>query len=171
MYLNTHTHLEHLNVDTPASLYSQYRGITSHRQDQRWASIQVKAAFTGYNQTPWSRGTDRCHGNRKQSAHTTCSSSTHRPLRTRGCRIWDRMSLTTSAVNSGWEEVITVGFEDVNRLKLTGARALSVSVHRQEYEGERNEAGERHGAGKAVLPNGEVYQGRYENGGRHGQVC
>uniref|UniRef100_A0A8C3G2Y5 Radial spoke head component 1 n=1 Tax=Cyclopterus lumpus TaxID=8103 RepID=A0A8C3G2Y5_CYCLU len=38
-----------------------------------------------------------------------------------------------------------------------------------EYEGERNEAGERHGAGKAVLPNGEVYQGRYEYGGRHGQ--
>ncbi|KAL6094793.1 rsph1 [Pungitius sinensis] len=38
-----------------------------------------------------------------------------------------------------------------------------------EYEGDRNEAGERHGVGKAVLPNGDVYQGRYEKGSRHGQ--
>eukprot|EP00064_Thunnus_orientalis_P003479 superscaffoldBa00000283_g3488 len=38
-----------------------------------------------------------------------------------------------------------------------------------EYEGDRNEAGERHGVGKAVLPNGDVYQGQYENGKRHGQ--
>ena len=28
-----------------------------------------------------------------------------------------------------------------------------------EYEGERNEAGERHGVGKASLKNGDVYQG------------
>ncbi|XP_069564858.1 radial spoke head 1 homolog isoform X1 [Brachyistius frenatus] len=38
-----------------------------------------------------------------------------------------------------------------------------------EYEGDRNEAGERHGVGKAVLPNGDVYQGEYQNGKRHGQ--
>ncbi|KAI1885457.1 hypothetical protein AGOR_G00220400 [Albula goreensis] len=38
-----------------------------------------------------------------------------------------------------------------------------------EYEGERNEAGERHGAGKAVLPNGDTYQGQYESGKRCGQ--
>ncbi|XP_049916698.1 radial spoke head 1 homolog isoform X1 [Epinephelus moara] len=38
-----------------------------------------------------------------------------------------------------------------------------------EYEGDRNEAGERHGVGKAVLPNGDIYQGQYENGRRHGQ--
>ncbi|XP_074519747.1 radial spoke head 1 homolog isoform X3 [Halichoeres trimaculatus] len=38
-----------------------------------------------------------------------------------------------------------------------------------EYEGDRNEAGERHGAGRAVLPNGDVYQGQYENGQRHGE--
>ncbi|XP_008294928.1 radial spoke head 1 homolog [Stegastes partitus] len=38
-----------------------------------------------------------------------------------------------------------------------------------EYEGGRNEAGERHGFGKAVLPNGDIYQGEYENGKRHGQ--
>ncbi|KAJ8246706.1 hypothetical protein GJAV_G00254500 [Gymnothorax javanicus] len=38
-----------------------------------------------------------------------------------------------------------------------------------EYEGERNEAGERHGVGKAVLPNGDTYQGSYENGKRGGQ--
>ncbi|KAJ8004595.1 hypothetical protein DPEC_G00137920 [Dallia pectoralis] len=38
-----------------------------------------------------------------------------------------------------------------------------------EYEGDRNEAGERHGVGKAVLPNGDTYQGMYENGKRSGQ--
>ncbi|XP_067345461.1 radial spoke head 1 homolog isoform X2 [Channa argus] len=38
-----------------------------------------------------------------------------------------------------------------------------------QYEGDRNEAGERHGVGKAVLPNGDIYQGQYENGKRHGQ--
>ncbi|XP_051847144.1 radial spoke head 1 homolog [Antechinus flavipes] len=38
-----------------------------------------------------------------------------------------------------------------------------------EYEGERNEAGERHGKGKAMLPNGDVYDGLYEFGKRHGQ--
>ncbi|XP_072229568.1 radial spoke head 1 homolog [Leuresthes tenuis] len=38
-----------------------------------------------------------------------------------------------------------------------------------EYEGGRNEAGERHGVGKAVLSNGDIYQGQYENGKRHGQ--
>lgn len=40
----------------------------------------------------------------------------------------------------------------------------------QEYEGERNELGERHGEGRAVLPNGDVYQGDYFNGLRHGLV-
>ncbi|KAG7239803.1 hypothetical protein INR49_028391 [Caranx melampygus] len=38
-----------------------------------------------------------------------------------------------------------------------------------EYEGDRNEAGERHGVGKAVLPNGDRYHGQYESGKRHGQ--
>ncbi|XP_028361041.1 radial spoke head 1 homolog [Phyllostomus hastatus] len=38
-----------------------------------------------------------------------------------------------------------------------------------EYEGERNEAGERHGHGRARLPNGDVYEGGYEHGKRHGQ--
>ncbi|KAK9530211.1 hypothetical protein VZT92_011731 [Zoarces viviparus] len=38
-----------------------------------------------------------------------------------------------------------------------------------QYEGDRNEAGERHGAGKAYLSNGDTYQGRYEQGSRHGQ--
>lgn len=40
----------------------------------------------------------------------------------------------------------------------------------KEYEGERNEADERHGIGRAVLANGDIYQGYYENGKRHGQV-
>ncbi|XP_023571796.1 radial spoke head 1 homolog [Octodon degus] len=38
-----------------------------------------------------------------------------------------------------------------------------------EYEGERNEAGERHGHGRARLPNGDVYEGSYEFGQRSGQ--
>ncbi|XP_019601241.2 radial spoke head 1 homolog isoform X3 [Rhinolophus sinicus] len=38
-----------------------------------------------------------------------------------------------------------------------------------EYEGDRNEAGERHGHGKARLPNGDTYEGDYEHGKRHGQ--
>ncbi|XP_058152271.1 radial spoke head 1 homolog [Dasypus novemcinctus] len=38
-----------------------------------------------------------------------------------------------------------------------------------EYEGDRNEAGERHGHGKARLPNGDTYEGSYEYGKRHGQ--
>ncbi|XP_066111038.1 radial spoke head 1 homolog isoform X2 [Saccopteryx bilineata] len=38
-----------------------------------------------------------------------------------------------------------------------------------EYEGDRNEAGERHGHGKARLPNGDTYEGTYEHGKRHGQ--
>ncbi|XP_069491752.1 radial spoke head 1 homolog [Ambystoma mexicanum] len=38
-----------------------------------------------------------------------------------------------------------------------------------EYEGERNEAGERHGHGRARLPNGDTYEGQYENGKRSGQ--
>ncbi|XP_042190205.1 radial spoke head 1 homolog isoform X1 [Callorhinchus milii] len=37
-----------------------------------------------------------------------------------------------------------------------------------EYEGDRNEAGERHGHGKATLPNGDTYEGEYENGKRNG---
>ncbi|KAM4697305.1 LOW QUALITY PROTEIN: radial spoke head 1 homolog [Discoglossus pictus] len=37
-----------------------------------------------------------------------------------------------------------------------------------EYEGDRNEAGERHGQGKARLPNGDTYEGQYESGKRHG---
>ncbi|XP_071989726.1 radial spoke head 1 homolog isoform X1 [Engystomops pustulosus] len=39
----------------------------------------------------------------------------------------------------------------------------------EEYVGERNEAGERHGQGKVRLANGDTYDGTYENGRRHGQ--
>jgi len=40
----------------------------------------------------------------------------------------------------------------------------------KEYEGERNELGERHGTGRAVLPNGDIYEGKYAHGQRHGKV-
>ncbi|XP_074458843.1 radial spoke head 1 homolog [Larus michahellis] len=38
-----------------------------------------------------------------------------------------------------------------------------------EYDGERNSEGERHGRGKAFLPNGDIYDGEYEHGFRSGQ--
>ena len=38
-----------------------------------------------------------------------------------------------------------------------------------EYEGERNEAGERHGLGKATLRNGDTYEGQYVKGLREGE--
>ncbi|XP_075628948.1 radial spoke head 1 homolog [Balearica regulorum gibbericeps] len=37
-----------------------------------------------------------------------------------------------------------------------------------EYDGERNSEGERHGRGKARLPNGDTYDGEYEHGFRSG---
>ncbi|XP_018051360.1 PREDICTED: radial spoke head 1 homolog isoform X1 [Atta colombica] len=37
------------------------------------------------------------------------------------------------------------------------------------YEGERNENGERHGNGKTLLSNGDMYVGQYRNGFRHGK--
>ena len=39
----------------------------------------------------------------------------------------------------------------------------------KEYEGERNERNERHGLGKAKLPNSDTYEGYYAEGKRHGQ--
>ena len=36
------------------------------------------------------------------------------------------------------------------------------------YEGELNENGERHGFGRAILPDGNTYEGNYENGKRNG---
>lgn len=45
-------------------------------------------------------------------------------------------------------------------------RSLFVSF--QSYEGDRNEKNERHGFGKATLPNGDTYEGQYQNGKRHG---
>ena len=50
------------------------------------------------------------------------------------------------------------------------AATISLISFAQEYEGERNEVGERHGHGKARLPNGDTYEGSYEFGKRHGQV-
>ena len=38
----------------------------------------------------------------------------------------------------------------------------------QSYEGDRNEKNERHGTGKAKLPNGDTYEGQYQNGKRFG---
>ena len=46
---------------------------------------------------------------------------------------------------------------------------LIIILFTQEYEGERNESNERHGFGKAKLPNSDTYEGFYQNGKRHGQ--
>ena len=43
-----------------------------------------------------------------------------------------------------------------------------LSFYFQEFHGERNERDERHGKGKATLPNGDTYEGYYENGKRNG---
>ena len=40
----------------------------------------------------------------------------------------------------------------------------------QEYVGERNKTGERHGVGKAQLKNGDTYDGHYKYGRRDGLV-
>ncbi|XP_025203123.1 radial spoke head 1 homolog [Melanaphis sacchari] len=37
------------------------------------------------------------------------------------------------------------------------------------YKGQRNSNNERHGFGKAILPNGDAYVGTYKNGHRHGR--
>ncbi|KAF0764936.1 radial spoke head 1 [Aphis craccivora] len=37
------------------------------------------------------------------------------------------------------------------------------------YKGQRNSNDERHGFGKAILPNGDAYVGTYKNGHRHGR--
>ncbi|KAM3859531.1 radial spoke head 1 homolog [Diretmus argenteus] len=48
-------------------------------------------------------------------------------------------------------------------------KAACVQLLGEEYDGDRNDAGERHGHGRAVLPNGDVYDGQYEAGKRSGQ--
>ncbi|EDO37043.1 predicted protein [Nematostella vectensis] len=45
---------------------------------------------------------------------------------------------------------------------------VEVPLFLGKYEGERNEEGERHGMAKAFLPNGDLFEGHYENGKRHG---
>uniref|UniRef100_A0A8I3W489 Radial spoke head 1 homolog n=1 Tax=Callithrix jacchus TaxID=9483 RepID=A0A8I3W489_CALJA len=60
--------------------------------------------------------------------------------------------------------LVETGFHHVDQ------DAVIVSIFfTQEYEGDRNEAGERHGRGRARLPNGDTYEGSYEFGKRHGQ--
>lgn len=40
--------------------------------------------------------------------------------------------------------------------------------HTGTYDGDRNEAGERHGHGEAMHRNGDIYVGHYELGKRNG---
>lgn len=43
-----------------------------------------------------------------------------------------------------------------------------IRIELGKYSGDRNEKEERHGLGQAVLPNGDEYEGQYQNGKRHG---
>lgn len=45
---------------------------------------------------------------------------------------------------------------------------VEVPLYLGTYEGERNENEERHGFGQTLLPNGDEYEGEYQNGKRHG---
>ncbi len=47
--------------------------------------------------------------------------------------------------------------------------SVLLNLYLKEYEGGRNEKGERHGFGKAILPNHDTYEGMYENGLRNGR--
>ena len=38
-----------------------------------------------------------------------------------------------------------------------------------EYEGSRDDQLDRHGFGSALLPNGDIYEGSYYHGKRHGK--
>lgn len=48
--------------------------------------------------------------------------------------------------------------------------SVKVCPSLQTYVGDRNAAEERHGKGVAHLPNGDVYEGEYNCGSRHGKV-
>ncbi|XP_078354008.1 radial spoke head 1 homolog isoform X2 [Oculina patagonica] len=52
----------------------------------------------------------------------------------------------------------SVGSDEVDEMKL----------YLGKYVGDRNEKDERHGYGETLLPNGDEYQGEYQNGKRHG---
>lgn len=51
---------------------------------------------------------------------------------------------------------------------LLGDDSAHGSIDLGKYDGETNERGERHGFGRAVLPDGSQYEGNYENGKRNG---
>lgn len=46
--------------------------------------------------------------------------------------------------------------------------SVEILVFLGKYVGERNEQEERHGFGRSQLPNGDEYEGEYQNGKRHG---
>lgn len=56
----------------------------------------------------------------------------------------------------------------LSREKLIFTRSIFCFVL-QAYKGQRNSNDERHGFGKAILPNGDAYVGTYKNGHRHGR--
>nr|XP_016794080.3 radial spoke head 1 homolog isoform X5 [Pan troglodytes] len=74
----------------------------------------------------------------------------------------DREGPSAGGVRQTREEILA----DTSQL---AANPEGSAEPRKEYEGGRNEAGERHGRGRARLPNGDTYEGSYEFGKRHGQ--
>lgn len=51
---------------------------------------------------------------------------------------------------------------------LNSNEASEMKLNLGKYEGDRNEKEERHGYGEALLPNGDMYHGEYQDGKRHG---
>lgn len=51
---------------------------------------------------------------------------------------------------------------------LGSGEADAIEIYIGRYIGERNEKEERHGQGAAQLPNGDVYEGQYQDGQRQG---
>ena len=50
----------------------------------------------------------------------------------------------------------------------SSSESLDINNNTYSYIGERNEQGERHGHGRALLENGDQYIGEYKHGVRHG---
>lgn len=47
-------------------------------------------------------------------------------------------------------------------------RSLNFTLKNYKYDGSYNDQNQRHGEGKAIFANGDMYEGAYENGKRNG---
>lgn len=54
-------------------------------------------------------------------------------------------------------------------LEIDSEDGAGMRMYLGTYEGDRNDKGERHGFGHALLPNGDEYEGEYVKGKRQGK--